>query len=150
MLARSTHPRRTLSPLPAVPREGASGCVIERAAADAVGLASFGELFVSSVTGQVGSRFRRADTLTLGPLTVRRPLLMEMAVSGLVRDAPGPVVGIIGFDVFRRAIIEVPALGCVLRGCSARPAALARPGRRLRSPLDFLFSHSFDSSAAAP
>lgn len=87
---------------------GASGCVIEQSAADAVGLDSFGELFVSSVTGQFGSRFRRAKTLTLGPLTVENPLFMEMALTGLVKDAPDNVIGIIGYDVFRRAIVEIP------------------------------------------
>jgi hypothetical protein len=93
---------------------GASGCVIEAGAADALGLPAFGELHVTGMAGKVPSRFRRAATLTLGPLTVRRVAMMEMACSGLVRGAPGPVLGIVGFDVFRRAVVDIPALGGLL------------------------------------
>ncbi len=93
---------------------GASGCVIEAGAADALGLPAFGELHVTGMAGKVPSRFRRAATLALGPLTVRRVAMMEMACGGLVRGAPGPVLGIVGFDVFRRAVVDIPALGGLL------------------------------------
>ena len=50
--------------------------MIERAAADRLGLAEFGELYVAGMAGRLRSRFRRARTLRLGPLTLRNPLFM--------------------------------------------------------------------------
>lgn len=55
---------------------GASGCVIERTAADKLGMAGFGELFVAGMAGRIKSRFRRAETLSLGPLTTDKPIFM--------------------------------------------------------------------------
>ena len=75
---------------------GASGLVIEPAAADKLGLPAFGELHVAGIAGRVPCQYRRASSLTVGPLTMARPLFMEMALGGLVRGAPGPVIGIIG------------------------------------------------------
>jgi hypothetical protein len=90
---------------------GASGFVVEPGAADAAGMAAFGEVHVIGMAGKVASRFRRAESFQLGPLLVRRPAMMEMRCSGLVRGAPGPVVGIVGADVFRRAVVDIPPQG---------------------------------------
>ena len=70
--------------------------MIEPAAADKLGLPAFGELHVAGIAGRVPCQYRRASSLTVGPLTMARPLFMEMALGGLVRGAPGPVIGIIG------------------------------------------------------
>ena len=70
--------------------------MIEPAAADKLGLPAFGELHVAGIAGRVPCQYRRASSLTVGPLTMTRPLFMEMALGGLVRGAPGPVIGIIG------------------------------------------------------
>ena len=70
-------------------RAGASGCVIERAAADRLGLAEFGELYVAGMAGRLRSRFRRARTLRLGPLTLRDPLFMcVLSAAGCSPTAP--------------------------------------------------------------
>jgi len=98
---------------------GASGLVLDAAAADALNLPAFGELHVSGMVGPVRARLRRGGALVLGPLTLARPLFMEMSVAGLVRGAPGPVVGIIGYDVFRAAVVTLP-----------RPATRPRGGRK--------------------
>jgi len=87
---------------------GASGFVIEKSAADNLGLEAFGELHVSGMAGKVHCQFRRADTIEIGPLVMQQPLFMEMMLGGVVRGAPLPVVGIIGYEVFRRAVIELP------------------------------------------
>jgi len=88
--------QRAVTPAAAPWRAGASGLVIEPAAADALGLAAFGRLHVAGIAGRVPCRYRRAASLAVGPLTMARPLFMEMALGGLVRGAPGPVIGIIG------------------------------------------------------
>ena len=80
---------------------GASGLVISKSAADAVGLDAFGEVHVSGVNGKVPCRFRRGTTVTLGPLIVDKPVFMEMSLEGIVSGSPSPVAGIIGFDAFK-------------------------------------------------
>lgn len=52
---------------------GASGCVIEKAAADRLGMSEFGELYVAGMSGRIQARFRRARSLQLGPLTMDAP-----------------------------------------------------------------------------
>jgi hypothetical protein len=115
--------------------------VIEAAVADALALPAFGQLHVSGMAGRVGSRFRRAASIAMGPLTVAAPLFMEMAVDGLVRDAPGPVVGIVGYDVFRRAVLEVAlrffkssSSPKVLSGVALSPGAVAGAGHGHERP----------------
>lgn len=87
---------------------GASGLVISRAAADAAGMDAFGEVFVSGVGRKIASRFRRAASLRVGPLTLLQPLFLEMELRDLVWGASGPCIGIVGFDVFRRAVVDMP------------------------------------------
>ena len=87
---------------------GASGLVITRAAADAAGLEAFGKVFVSSVTEKLACRFRRAATVRVGPLTLHSPLLMEMEMASLASGASQPVIGIVGYDIFRRAVVDLP------------------------------------------
>ena len=69
---------------------GASGLVITGRAAETLGLRAFGEVFVSGVAGKVPCRFRRAGSLTLGPVTVDAPVFMEMDVGGIVSARPNP------------------------------------------------------------
>ena len=86
---------------------GASGLVITPRAAKALGLRAFGEVHVSGVSGRVPCRFQRGQELKLGPLTLKRPVFMEMGLDGIVSGAAEPVAGIIGFDVFKSAILSV-------------------------------------------
>lgn len=86
---------------------GASGLVITPRAAKALGLRAFGEVHVSGVSGRVPCRFQRGLELKLGPLTLKRPVFMEMGLDGIVSGAAEPVAGIIGFDVFKSAILSV-------------------------------------------
>ena len=94
---------------------GASGLVITGRAAETLGLRAFGEVFVSGVAGKVPCRFRRAGSLTLGPVTVDAPVFMEMDVGGIVSGASEPVAGIIGFDAFKSSVLEVGPGGSPVR-----------------------------------
>ncbi|CAL5219379.1 g1201 [Coccomyxa viridis] len=87
---------------------GASGCVIEKDAADALELERFGDIAVSGMAGRIQSCFRRAASIQLGPVTMTGCLFMEMGIGGLIRGAPGPVIGIVGHDIFRRCILTLP------------------------------------------
>ena len=70
------------------------------------------------VGAQVKAHYRRGRTVQVGELTIRRPLFLEMALGGLVRGAPGPVVGVIGAQLFWRC--------CFLTGASSRSALFGR------------------------
>lgn len=58
--------------------------------------------------GRLLCQFRRGQQLTVGPVTIQRPLFMQMSLSGVVAGAPGPVTGILGYDIFRRCVMELP------------------------------------------
>ena len=94
---------------------GASGLVISGAAAERLNLRKFGEVWVSGVAGKVPCNFRRGDTLELGPITIDAPVFMEMSVGGIVSGSSEPVAGIVGFDVFKSAILEVGPGGSPVR-----------------------------------
>ena len=94
---------------------GASGAVISGAAAERLNLRKFGEVWVSGVAGKVPCNFRRGDTLELGPITIDAPVFMEMSVGGIVSGSSEPVAGIVGFDVFKSAILEVGPGGSPVR-----------------------------------
>jgi hypothetical protein len=89
--------------------------VITSKAAETLRLKTFGEVFVSGVAGKVPCRFRRATTLTLGPLEIADPVFMEMALGGIVSGCDDPVAGIVGFDVFKSAVVEVGPGGSPVR-----------------------------------
>ncbi len=89
---------------------GASGFVITKSLADELDLSSFGELYVAGVTQKVKSQFRRAATIQLGPVCMSNPLFMEMNIDGVVHGSPEPIVGILGYDFFRRCVVEMPPL----------------------------------------
>lgn len=77
---------------------GASGLVIEEAIANELELTAFGEMYVTGMAGSLRCQFRRAKELKLGPTTIQRPLFMQMSIAGVVKGAPGPVIGILGYD----------------------------------------------------
>jgi len=87
---------------------GASGFVVCRAAADAAGAEAFGAIFVAGVGSKLASRYRRCASVTVGPLRFQAPLMLELELAGLVWGASGPVIGIVGFDLFRRAVVHIP------------------------------------------
>ena len=107
---------------------GASGYVITRELADELGLEAFGELYVSGVTQKVRSQFRRSKTLSLGGVTQQCPLFMELPLDGVVNGAPDRVVGILGYDIFRRVVVEVPALRETPGLTAGAASSLSSPG----------------------
>jgi predicted aspartyl protease len=80
------------------------------AVADRLGLPLFGGVTLHGFGGSAGSRFRAADRLTLGPVTLHRPVLAELpqAVADALGDVAGyEIGGVVGWDVFARAVVEV-------------------------------------------
>ena len=89
---------------------GASGSVIDSAAAESLNLHKFGSFRVKGMAGDLDGTFRECKSLELGPLKVKEMLMMEMDCSGLVRGAPGPIYGIIGCDIMSRAVFDIPQI----------------------------------------
>jgi hypothetical protein len=131
---------------------GASGLVVDHGASRRLALPAIGELRVAGVAGRSRARLVRARRLTVGPLSIRDPVLMEMDVAGLVRDLPPPpliagdttataatavaagtppqqqhpIAGIVGYDLFRRAVVDIPGVPA-LAASSFVPAAAPAP-----------------------
>ncbi|KAG2493518.1 hypothetical protein HYH03_008332 [Edaphochlamys debaryana] len=89
---------------------GASGFVLTPQAAARLGGQSFGEAHAAGIGGKVAARFVRLQRWELGGLELSQPVLMVMELAGLVRGAPGEVVGIVGYDLLRRATLAMPRM----------------------------------------
>lgn len=70
--------------------------MIKREVADKLSMATFGEYSLAGVMEQCKSRTRQCHSLSLGPLTMEKPLWMEMEIDNLVSGGPGETIGIIG------------------------------------------------------
>lgn len=86
---------------------GASSCAVTPDTARRMDLARVGTGVVASVMGTAPAAIYRADSASLGPLTLRGPRFLELDFAPF-GDAFGvPVGGVLGFDVFRRARVRI-------------------------------------------
>lgn len=53
--------------------------------------------------------------MKLGPITINRPVFMELDVGGIVTGSSQPVAGIVGFDAFKSTVLEVGPGGSPVR-----------------------------------
>lgn len=85
---------------------GASGFVISSSRLQDLGKDKdkFGNLTASGISGKASASLVHAESFSLGPLTMKDPLMMVMDLNGLVKGMT--VDGIIGYDFFRRCIVE--------------------------------------------
>ena len=79
---------------------------MESDVADRLSLPSFGCVHVVTVHEFSACSFRRALDVRLGPLRIANALLLDIRGAALV---PGvqPVVGIVGYDIFRHSLVHV-------------------------------------------
>lgn len=83
---------------------GCTETVIDPAAADQLGLSSFGKPGVTTMAGRSTSTYRRASKLRVGPLSIHNAPLLDMGCDGF----PGNRVrGILGMDILRAASVEL-------------------------------------------
>ena len=118
---------------------GASGFVIANKGKSSD--RQIGELMASGVSGKAAASVIRAASLSLGPLTIHDPLMMVMDLTGLVKGKT--IDGILGYDLFRRCVLEVtyPQNSCsqksVRSKTSARSLVSSQPSfLTIRSPED--------------
>jgi hypothetical protein len=86
---------------------GASNSVVACETAARLQLAQAGTVPLTSMFGVIASPVRRADRLEVGPLVLRRPNLVEMDLAPLDQVLGETLAGIIGYDLFSRAIVEI-------------------------------------------
>jgi predicted aspartyl protease len=92
---------------------GASACAIEAAVAAQLGLPELGRRFVRTADGAAGAPYRRAGALRVGPATLRALLLLELDLQAFARAAGAPLAGVLGYDLFRRAVVALDAAAAV-------------------------------------
>jgi hypothetical protein len=66
-----------------------------------------GSIPAVGVFGKILMTVRRGKTLTIGPLTIERPFLLEQDLSFLSPIHDEPILGILGYDVLSRCIVEI-------------------------------------------
>jgi hypothetical protein len=86
---------------------GAGATVLTPRIIEAERLPTIGSLHLGGVGGAVLSDLVRADTLTVGPLTLRDTVLVTMDLSFLDAHFGVPVAGIVGYDVLAWSAVEI-------------------------------------------
>jgi hypothetical protein len=86
---------------------GASGTVISPDVAAKLGLPALGVVPLGSMFGTVAAKVHRAASLRLGPATIKGVFLVEMDLAPLAAAFGVPVQGIVGYDLFSRACVDL-------------------------------------------
>ncbi len=89
---------------------GADCMIVDKAAADSLGLPKIGREAVMGVGGAVQEPFRTADEFMLGPATVKEVNFLEIDMRSLSEMFNVKLAGIVGYDFFRRFIVQVDML----------------------------------------
>ncbi|UCE60986.1 MAG: retropepsin-like domain-containing protein [Phycisphaerales bacterium] len=85
---------------------GAGAMVITPSAADAADMPAFGEVTANGVGGMLDTRFRQGKSLTLGRVTIDKPIHVELDLSFLTPFFGVEVAGICGYDLLARVVAE--------------------------------------------
>ncbi len=86
---------------------GADIMVIDPAIADKLNLPKIGELPLVGIGAVVKEPFRTVNEMKLGPMTLKDSQFAELDLSMFKKIFNMDVVGIVGFDTFRRAVVKV-------------------------------------------
>jgi hypothetical protein len=86
---------------------GAGGMVIDTNVAKELGAEKFGELNVGGVGGVTESGYYNIKDFSLGPATVSELHFIDLDLGQLTSIFREKIAGIVGFDFFRRATVEV-------------------------------------------
>ena len=86
---------------------GADSMVIDKVVADKLKLPKMGKEPVVGVGGVVQAPFRTANEFSLGPGAIRNINFIEVELGDLSSVFKVPLAGIVGFDFFRRFIVQV-------------------------------------------
>lgn len=86
---------------------GAGASCLDKTRVGKLGLTRFGERGVTGAGGISRSAYVRARSLELGPMTLKEPLFIELDLSMISVAMKTEIAGVIGSNVFARAVIEL-------------------------------------------
>lgn len=86
---------------------GAGGMAIDTKTAEGLGAKRFGELNVGGVGGVVESGYFALENFSIGPVTVAKLNFIDIDLGAIGNVFGVKLAGIVGYDFFRRAVIEV-------------------------------------------
>lgn len=86
---------------------GAGGGVIDSAAADRLGLKSFGEIPVSGLGGSMMSSLVRPDEFSLGPVSYRGVYMTKLDLGGIAKAMGEEIAGVVGYSLMHRCIVKL-------------------------------------------
>ena len=86
---------------------GAGICCVSTPHVDRLGLKDSGSVQAMGVGGSEQSRLVTAETVTLGPATVRDHVLMVTDLSFLEEHLGDEIVGVIGYGVLNKCVVEM-------------------------------------------
>ncbi len=90
---------------------GAGRLCIDPSVADKLELPKFGAVPTVGVAGSVTAHYRKASTLSLGPVELSDPVFIELDLAFLEEHFGVPVSGICGYDLFARTVLELDLQG---------------------------------------
>jgi hypothetical protein len=93
---------------------GASSTVISREAATKLDLPDLGVIPLGSIFGTTAAKVHRAESLTLGPVKIKGPFLVEMDLAPLSTAFGPSVQGVLGYDLFSRCAVDLSLAGNAL------------------------------------
>jgi hypothetical protein len=93
---------------------GAGSLILSTPVAKEMGVGIFGKVPANGVGGKTSGGFCRPDSLTLGPVTMDRPLMVTLDLAFLDQYMGRRVAGLVGYDLLARVVaridMETPAV----------------------------------------
>jgi hypothetical protein len=86
---------------------GAGMNVLTTSVIESLGIKPFGEVPANGVGGRTTSHFCRPDALTLGPVTLERPLMVGLDLGFLDAPMGRKIAGLIGFGFLARTVVQL-------------------------------------------
>jgi hypothetical protein len=86
---------------------GAGNSVISSEAARELKLNRIGGVTALGIGGPVESPMYRLDSMKLGPLTLEKPVAIDLDLEFLTAPLGRPIAGVVGYDVISRCIFEL-------------------------------------------
>eukprot|EP01025_Chloroclados_australasicus_P069026 TRINITY_DN9670_c0_g1_i3.p1 TRINITY_DN9670_c0_g1~~TRINITY_DN9670_c0_g1_i3.p1 ORF type:complete len:549 (+),score=46.59 TRINITY_DN9670_c0_g1_i3:81-1727(+) len=87
---------------------GSQRNTIDPRVAEQLALKSFGKCRISSRYSSDETQFCTASNLSLGQMTIENPVFVQHQMNLPIDGAPGPVIGVLGHDFFRRCVCIIP------------------------------------------
>jgi hypothetical protein len=94
---------------------GATIMCLAKNVADSLGLPVVGRAVANGWNGPAETAFRQGETFELGPIRIENTKYLEMSSSLGLDSTRVRIAGIVGYDLFRRAVVEVELKGPRMR-----------------------------------